>query len=57
MNILSEGQLVALIGAAPFLALSLIWLIHDSIQIARVIRSERSSKQERADATHICNPR
>ena len=46
MNILSEGQLVALIGAAPFLALSLIWLIHDSIQIARVIRSERSPKQE-----------
>lgn len=41
MSLFSEAQLVALIGAAPFLALSLIWLIHDSIQIARVIRAER----------------
>lgn len=41
MSLFLEAQIVALIGAAPFLALSLIWLIHDSIQIARVIRSER----------------
>lgn len=47
MNIISESQLVALIGAAPFLALSLIWLIHDSIQIARVIRAERAARNGR----------
>lgn len=41
MSIFSEAQLVAMIGAAPFLALSLIWLIHDSIHIARVIRAEK----------------
>ena len=41
---MSESQLASFIIAAPFLTLSLIWGIHDTVMIARTIRAERKQR-------------
>jgi hypothetical protein len=44
---MTDAQLTAAIFAAPFLTLSIIWLVAESVRIAMTVRAEKQPRRKR----------